>query len=113
MAGVALRSSAPAGGNVMEADRQREVTTLLGEMRSGNAAARDQLVALVYDELRRLGGGLLRRERAGHTLQPTALVHEAVVRLFRPDALAGAEGRGQFLAAAARAMRQVLVDYAR
>jgi RNA polymerase sigma factor (TIGR02999 family) len=97
----------------MESDRQREVTTLLQEIRAGSAGARDQLVALVYDELRRLGGGLLRRERPGHTLQPTALVHEAVLRLFRPDALSAAQGRGQFLAAAARAMRQVLVDHAR
>ena len=97
----------------MEADRQREVTTLLEEIRAGDSGARDQLVALVYDELRRLGGGLLRRERPGHTLQPTALVHEAVVRLFRPDALSAAQGRAQFLAAAARAMRQVLVDHAR
>jgi RNA polymerase sigma factor (TIGR02999 family) len=97
----------------MEADRQREVTTLLEAIRSGNPGARDQLVALIYDELRRLSSGLLRRERPGHTLQPTALVHEAVLRLFRPDALAGPRGRAQFLAAAARAMRQVLVDHAR
>ena len=97
----------------MEADRQREVTTLLAEIRAGSPGARDQLVALVYDELRRLGGDLLRRERPGHTLQPTALVHEAVLRLFRPDALSAAQGRAQFLAAAARAMRQVLVDHAR
>jgi RNA polymerase sigma factor (TIGR02999 family) len=97
----------------MEADRQREVTTLLEAIRAGNPGARDQLITLVYDELRRLGGGLLRRERPGHTLQPTALVHEAVLRLCRPDALAGPRGRAQFLAAAARAMRQVLVDHAR
>ena len=97
----------------MEADRQREVTILLEEIRAGSPGARDQLVALVYDELRRLGGDLLRRERPGHTLQPTALVHEAVLRLFRPDALSAAQGRAQFLAAAARAMRQVLVDHAR
>jgi RNA polymerase sigma factor (TIGR02999 family) len=97
----------------MEADRQREVTTLLEEIRAGSPGARDQLVALVYDELRRLGGGLLRLERPGHTLQPTALVHEAVLRLFRSDALAAPQGRAQFLAAVARAMRQVLVDHAR
>jgi RNA polymerase sigma factor (TIGR02999 family) len=97
----------------MADDRQRHVTTLLEAIRAGSPGAADQLVALVYDELRRLGGGLLRRERPGHTLQPTALVHEAVLRLFRPGALAGAQGRGQFLAAAARAMRRVLVDHAR
>ena len=97
----------------MSDDRQREVTTLLDEMRAGRADARDRLVALVYDELRRLAGGLLRREQPGHTLQPTALVHEAVVRLLRPDALANAQTRGHFFGAAARAMRCVLVDHAR
>jgi RNA polymerase sigma factor (TIGR02999 family) len=97
----------------MEADRQRDVTTLLEAIRSGNPGARDQLVALVYDELRRLSGGLLRRERPGHTLQPTALVHEAVVLLLRPDALANAQSRSHFFGAAARAMRCVLVDHAR
>jgi RNA polymerase sigma factor (TIGR02999 family) len=97
----------------MEADRQREVTTLLEEIRAGSAGAGDRLVALVYDELRRLAAALMRRERPGHTLQPTALVHEAVVRLLRPSALAGARSRAQFLTAAARAMRRVLVDHAR
>ncbi len=97
----------------MSDDAQRQVTTLLQEIRAGSPGARDQLIALVYDELRRLGGGLLRRERPGHTLQPTALVNEAVLRLLGPGALAGAQGRGQLLAAAARAMRQVLVDHAR
>jgi RNA polymerase sigma factor (TIGR02999 family) len=97
----------------MAADPQRDVTTLLEEIHAGSPEARDRLIALVYDELRLLGGGLLRGERPGHTLQPTALVHEAVLRLFRPGALAGAQGRAQFLAVAARAMRQVLVDHAR
>lgn len=97
----------------MSADPQRDVTTLLEHARSGNSLARDQLVALVYDELRRLGGGLMRRERPSHTLSPTALVHEAVVRLFSPDAPLRANNRAQFLAAAARAMRRVLVDHAR
>jgi RNA polymerase sigma factor (TIGR02999 family) len=97
----------------MPTDQHPEVTTLLEQLRAGIPGARDQLIALVYDELRRLGGGLLRQERPGHTLQPTALVHETVLRLFRPDALASAQSRAEFLAAAARAMRQVLVDHAR
>jgi RNA polymerase sigma factor (TIGR02999 family) len=97
----------------MSDDRPTEVTTLLGEIRAGRSGAEDRLVALVYDELHRLASGLMRGERRGHTLQPTALVHEAAMRLLRPDALAAAQDRGQFLAAAARAMRQILVDHAR
>jgi RNA polymerase sigma factor (TIGR02999 family) len=95
------------------ADPQREVTTLLGEIRAGQAGAWDELVELIYAELRRLASGLLRRERPGHTLQTTALVHEALLRLLRPDVQGGAQNRAQFLAAAARAMRRVLVDHAR
>jgi RNA polymerase sigma-70 factor (ECF subfamily) len=94
-------------------DLQSDVTTLLEELRAGIPGARDRLVALVYEELRQLACGLMRRERPDHTLQPTALVHEAVVRLLRPDALGGTHSRAQFLAAAAQAMRRVLVDHAR
>jgi RNA polymerase sigma factor (TIGR02999 family) len=94
-------------------DLQREVTTLLDAIRTGDAGARGKLVELVYVELRRLASGLMRRERPGHTLQPTALVHEALLRLLHPDVLGGAQNRAQFLAAAARAMRRVLVDHAR
>jgi RNA polymerase sigma factor (TIGR02999 family) len=101
------------GAQIVAEDLQREVTTLLDQIRAGSADAQERLVELVYQELRRLAGGLLRRERAGHTLQPTALVHEALLRLLRPDALGGAYNRSQFLAAAARAMRRVLVDHAR
>jgi RNA polymerase sigma-70 factor (ECF subfamily) len=93
-------------------DLQGEVTTLLDQIRAGRPDAQDKLVELVYQELRRLAAGLLRRERAGHTLQATALVHEALLRLHRPDALGGARNRSQFLAAAARAMGRVLVDHA-
>jgi RNA polymerase sigma factor (TIGR02999 family) len=94
-------------------DLHRELTTLLDAIRAGDAGARDELVELVYVELRRLAGGLMRRERPDHTLQPTALVHEALPRLLHPDVLGGAHNRAQFLAAAARAMRRVLVDHAR
>jgi RNA polymerase sigma factor (TIGR02999 family) len=96
-----------------EAGVEREVTTLLGEIRAGNPAAQGQLVELVYDELRRLAGGLMRRERPGHTLQPTALVHEALLHLVSPQALGNMRDRAQFLTVAARAMRRVLVDHAR
>jgi RNA polymerase sigma factor (TIGR02999 family) len=97
----------------MDERPHQEVTTLLDQIRAGNPAARNQLIELIYSELRRLAAGLMRRERTGHTLQPTALVHEAVLRLLQPAALEQAQNRSHFLAAAARAMRQVLVDHAR
>ena len=89
-----------------------EVTELLHAWGAGDAGASDALVPLVYAELRRQARRALRRERAGHTLQATALVHEAWLRL---DAQHGArwESRSQFLAVAARVMRRVLVDHAR
>jgi RNA polymerase sigma factor (TIGR02999 family) len=97
----------------MSDDLHREVTTLLDAIRAGDAGAQGRLVELVYAELRRLAGDLMFRERPGHTLQPTALVHEALPRLLHPDVLGGAHNRAQLLAAAARAMRRVLVDHAR
>src|SRR5688572_11389005 len=89
-----------------------DVTLLLGRWRSGDAASGDAVTRLVYAELRRLAGAYLRRERAGHTLQPTALVAEAYLRLCGgggPDV----EDRRHFVAVAARHMRQILVDHAR
>jgi hypothetical protein len=86
----------------MSDDAQRQVATLLDEMRAGQPGARDRLAGLVHDELRRLAGGLLWRERAGHRLEPTALVHEAVVRLLHPNALANAQTRAHFFGAAGR-----------
>ena len=85
------------GAKIVATDLQREVTTLLDAIRAGDADARGKLVELVYVELRRLAGGLMRRERPDHTLQPTAPVHEALLRLFRPDALGGAHNRGSLL----------------
>ena len=88
------------------------VTRLLGALREGNRAALDQLMPLVYDELRRIADARLRAERPGHTLQPTALVHEAFLRMVgqqQPDF----QSRSQFFAIAARVMRQILVDHAR
>lgn len=89
-----------------------EVTRLLVAVRSGQPDALDRLVPLVYDELRALARRQLRRESDGHTLHPTALVHEAYVKLNAGGAVAAAD-RAHFLAIASRAMRQVLVDHAR
>ena len=89
-----------------------EVTRILQAWNSGEAGALDLLFPLVYDELRGLAAGHLRRERAGHTLQPTALVHEAYLRLLPRDT-ASVEDRSQFMAVAAQAIRRVLVDHGR
>lgn len=97
----------------METEHRATATVLLAAARGGDGAARDRLVALIYDELRPLAGGLMGAERVGHTLQPTALVHEALMRLFDEDALHTIENRAHFLNAAAQAMRRILVDHAR
>jgi RNA polymerase sigma factor (TIGR02999 family) len=81
------------------------------EWRGGRQEALDELLPMVYDELRRLAGSCLRRERPGHTLQATALVHEAFVRLT--DAEVPWQDRAHFFSVAARAMRRILVDHAR
>ena len=89
-----------------------EVTRLLGEWAKGNEHAVEELTPLVYRELRKLAAGYLRREQPGHTLQPTALVHEAYLRLIdqsTPDW----QSRSHFYGVAARLMRQILVDHAR
>ena len=88
-----------------------EVTRLLGEIGKGRKEAVNELLPLVYDELHRLARGYFRRERGEHTLQPTALVHEAYIRLV--DQRAPMESRSHFLAVAATQMRRVLLDYAR
>jgi RNA polymerase sigma factor (TIGR02999 family) len=90
----------------------RHVTRLLIDWRGGNQAALDELLPLVYKELRRLAQARLRHEPRGHTLQATALVHEAYVRLVDLDHLTLTD-RAHFFAIAARVMRQVLVDHAR
>jgi len=90
----------------------RHVTRLLIDWRGGNQAALDELLPLVYKELRRLAQARLRKEPRGHTLQATALVHEAYVRLVDLDHLTLVD-RTHFFAIAARVMRQILVDHAR
>jgi RNA polymerase sigma factor (TIGR02999 family) len=88
------------------------VTALLQAWGDGDLAARDRLFPLVYGDLRRRAAHYLRREPRGHTLQPTALVHEAYLRLAGPKRMAWT-GRAHFLAVASQAMRRVLVDHAR
>jgi RNA polymerase sigma factor (TIGR02999 family) len=92
--------------------RVNDVTGLLLSWRQGDAAALDRLVPLVYDELRRVARGHLRREAPGHTLQATALVHEVFLRLVDTDRLTPMS-RTHFFAISARLMRQILVDHAR
>jgi RNA polymerase sigma factor (TIGR02999 family) len=89
------------------------VTQILGRIESGDASASEQLLPLVYDELRRLAAQKLASETPGQTLQATALVHEAYVRLVDGDTVQQWDSRGHFFAAAAEAMRRILVDNAR
>jgi RNA polymerase sigma factor (TIGR02999 family) len=91
----------------------QEVTRLLDAAAAGDPHAPGQLLPLVYDELRRLAAQRLARERPGHSLQPTALVHEAYLRLVGGDEAVDWSGRGHFYAAAAEAMRRILVESAR
>lgn len=88
------------------------VTQILQALDRGDAAAASELLPLVYDELRRLAASKLATERPDHTLQPTALVHEAFLRLVGSQ-MHSFKGRGHFLAAAAEGMRRILVEYAR
>lgn len=93
-------------------EASQRATTLLREMADGRDEAADELLELVHGELRALAGALFRQERPGHTLQPTALVHEAWMRLVggaQPDYA----NKTHFLAIAARTMRRVLVEHAR
>lgn len=89
-----------------------DVTRLLRELGRGDPSAAEKLVPLVYGELRRLANYHLRRERPGHTLQPTALVHEAFLKMA-DQREADWKSRGQFIALASEVMRRILVDYAR
>jgi RNA polymerase sigma-70 factor, ECF subfamily len=89
-----------------------EVTRLLDSWGTGSDAALDELMPLVYSELRKIAAGQLRGERADHTLQATALVNEAFLRLINQDRVLW-QNRGHFFAVAAKAMRRILVDHAR
>jgi len=89
-----------------------DVTQLLLDWSRGEKAALERLLPAVYDELRRMAAGLLRRERPDHTLQPTALVHEAYLKLVDQTRVEW-ENRAQFFALSAQVMRNILVDHAR
>jgi RNA polymerase sigma factor (TIGR02999 family) len=89
-----------------------DVTALLRQWGGGDAKALEQLMPLVYGELRRLAASYLREERPGHTLQPTALVHEAYIRLAGQREVAW-QNRAHFFGIAAQMMRRILVDHAR
>lgn len=102
----------PTSAGTMKTSVTHEVTRLLAEWGKGDEAAVEELMPLVYAELRKLAAAYLRGEKQDHTLQPTALVHEAYLRLVdqsSPDW----QSRSHFYGVAARVMRQILVDYAR
>ncbi len=90
----------------------KPITQILSEIKGGNQTALDELLPLVYDELRRLANVYLQRERSNHTLQPTALVHEAYLRLLGQKEIAW-QNRAHFFGVAARLMREILIEYAR
>lgn len=90
-----------------------EVTKLLTALEAGDRQAANQLLPLVYDELRKLATHRMSSERASHTLQPTALVHEVYLRLVDPQNAPSWDGQAHFFGAAAEAMRRILIDNAR
>ncbi len=91
---------------------EKPITQILFELKKGGANALDELLPLVYGELRRLATSYLRRERSDHTLQPTALVHEAYLRLVGQQSIEW-ENRAHFFGVSARLMREILIEYAR
>jgi RNA polymerase sigma factor (TIGR02999 family) len=95
-----------------EGTNSQEITRLLLDWRSGKKAALDRLTPLVYQELRQIAVGHLRRDRSDHTLQPTALIHEAYLRMVGQD-MPEWKSRTHFFGIAAHLMRQILVDHAR
>jgi RNA polymerase sigma factor (TIGR02999 family) len=97
----------------MSEDNLGELSTLLVAIRGGDQQARERLVALIYDHLRQMARRMLRRERPDHSLQPSALVNEALLRILRGNTLLAAPDRCYLFAAAAQAMRRVLIDHAR
>src|SRR4051812_20400991 len=91
---------------------KKPITELLTEFREGKRENQGEFLTIVYDELRRLAGGYLKKERDNHTLQPTALVHEAYLRLVGQAEIEW-QSRAQFFGVAAHVMREILIDYAR
>src|SRR6476619_6071135 len=90
-----------------------DVTRILSQIEQGDPKAAEQLLPLVYEELRKLAAAKLAQEKPGQTLQATAVVHEAYLRLVDVDKAHPWSGRGHFFAAAAEAMRRILVEHAR
>jgi len=110
--GITLHGFFVAGGKMGD-EPQQGLTLLLERAQAGDERARGEALALVYHELRRVASSLMRRERPDHTLSPTAVVHEAVIRLLGEAVLEKSADRSYLFAAAARAMREVLIDHAR
>jgi RNA polymerase sigma factor (TIGR02999 family) len=104
-------ASQPSHNDPAPARRGGDVTRLLRDVRNGDGAAIERVLSLVYDDLREVARNQLRREYQARTIEPTALVHEAYLKLVRGTV--DATDRAHFLALAARAMRQVLIDHAR
>lgn len=96
----------------MQVPANQNITQLLAHWRAGDEAALGQLMPVVYQELRRIADSYLRRERSDHTLQPTALIHEAYMRLI-DQSLPQWQNRAHFYGVAAQLMRQILVEHAR
>ncbi len=111
-AAFAVAEGSPIGMSEAQPPPPHEVTRLLEAAAGGDRASSDRLFALVYDELRAVAAGVFRTQGPGHTLQPTALVHDVYVRLAQTPGAAWKD-RAHFYATAARAMRQVLTDHAR
>lgn len=101
------------GGRGCILDLMSEVTQILSAIERGDSKATEELLPVVYGELRKLAAAKLKEEQPGQTLQPTALVHEAYLRLVGSREQTGWDGRGHFFAAAAEAMRRILIDNAR
>jgi RNA polymerase sigma factor (TIGR02999 family) len=98
---------------MMGANPLEDLTLILGKARSGDHDARDDFLALVYKELRQVASRLMRRERADHTISPTSVVHEAVIRLLGDGVFDRTVDRNYLFASAFRPMREVLIDHAR
>lgn len=96
----------------IDTESHSQITELLHQMRAGDAPARDELLSVVYKTLHRIAESQLRKERPEHTLQPTALVNEAYLKLFGHSEIQFAD-RSHFFAVVSRAMRRILVDHAR
>jgi RNA polymerase sigma-70 factor (ECF subfamily) len=98
---------------VIVAALAHEFTSIMMRARGGDQRAKGEVIAMVYDELRRVASGMMRRERTEHTLSPTAVVHEAVIRLIGDAVIESSPDRAFLFASAARAMREVLIEHAR